>query len=316
MIHIISQFYNDPNPERNQENESCLLKNLNNSLIYKVHSLIENKTKLPAWALDHEKSVVSSTGQDRLTFQKAFDYADQILEHGDIVLMMNSDIYLDENSPWKEMLFKVFNSNPGKVSLCFSRHEVNARGDIWTDPQAMAGWSQDVWGFQKQHHLPIVPDRMRENALFCVGGAPFCDGRMNYIAKFFGDFQVFNLGLHLKVLHYDRCRGHCLGNMVINENTDQRASDTLKDKHCKDNSNVCPFVTYEWFYEKKLPYSVNEISNCARLEPHIHVSKNEIAEHPMLLQKMIAERLYGIATPDVTKKEKQIFIDYCKKIKK
>ena len=258
--------------------------------------------------------------------KKKNSYADTFLTDGEIIMWANSDIYLDEQCPWDHLIQKVFDSNPGKVSLCFSRHEVNGRGDIWTDPIAMACWSQDAWAFQKIGKLPIVPLQMRNNSEFYVGNAPFCDGRMNFISKFFGNFSVFNLGLHLRILHYDRCRGHCLGRMIPNHNTDQRAKITQSDPFCETNSNVCPFTNFKDFvpgWEKQeeggevvqqpeifFPnYTVNMASNCTILEPHTHKFSGEKPQNKQMLLDFIKARLLGISAPDITQTEVKLFLE-------
>ena len=73
MVHFVVQFYNDSNPQRNAENEYCLKKNLNNPFIDKLHVVLENKTVLPSFCENHPKVIVSSSGDDRLTFRKVFE---------------------------------------------------------------------------------------------------------------------------------------------------------------------------------------------------------------------------------------------------
>jgi hypothetical protein len=312
---LFVQFYNDPTPERNEENEKCLFENLNNPHITRVGLMKEDKTILPQWALDHPKTLVFSTGVERFTFQKGFNDAEKLLCPGEFVIFANSDIILDPKSNWTTELPRVFGSNPGKVCMCLSRHEMRKDGFTWTDPAAMMCWSQDAWVFQKVSvEISLVPPQMFKRSKFCVGGAPTCDGYMSFLCKFYGNFNVFNYGLTLKILHFDRCRGHALGNMVLNQNTDMTAKRIVDaDPFIFQNQYTCPYVNYEQFIQGENVQPLNRVTNCCKQYFHIHLPDGvNIKEDNEGLKRELEERILGVqSSSQVTLKERRAMFKNC-----
>jgi FkbM family methyltransferase len=56
-MHLILQYYNDPNPERQKEVDFCVQANLENTHIMQVHNLVEEGTQVPSWLADHDKYI-------------------------------------------------------------------------------------------------------------------------------------------------------------------------------------------------------------------------------------------------------------------
>lgn len=47
MLHIIVQYYNDPDPERQAEIDDCFQRNLSCPWVKEVHNLVEPDTGIP-----------------------------------------------------------------------------------------------------------------------------------------------------------------------------------------------------------------------------------------------------------------------------
>ena len=314
-LHLIVQYYNDANPERQVENDYCLEQNAMNFYISKIHLLIESKTTLPSWVASRKKMIVSSTGNHRLTFQKAVDYVDHcdIIQKGDIVVIVNSDIILDQNSKWNE-IFKDFSTNPGKIAMTLTRHELNKEGDIWKDQKIYQGGCQDAWIFQKLTET-LVPLEMKSKMNFCVGSCLGCDGYMCYLMKNFGLFHVLNMSEKYKTLHYDRVRGHSNGECLTTSQTDYSLKYIYSDAFIMLSAFVCPYVDYNSYInssDKLKKYPLNFISTCYSETPHVHL--DDVNDPKVLAKKLTfdnqqfildaKQRVLAVGRKSITKKER------------
>jgi len=304
-IHIITQFYNDANSKRDQELQYCLLKNLENLYVEKVHLLLEDFTTIPDAFIGNPKLIIKTIESKRLTFQIALLYAEacEQINPMDAIVLTNSDIFLDHNSPWND-IFSVFETNPGKVSFHLSRHEINKEGSVWFE-KGMNGSSQDAWIFQKMPaNLPIIAKKVLDMMTYCVGGAPYCDGYTTYLLKQEGQFDVYNWALKFKIFHYDRCRGHSFGTIVFNAKTDFIASDIVHgNSFINTRTTVCPFVDYDLFFSNKNILPLNHVSTCCVEFSHTHNEKNEIVVDKKQLENDYKAIICGICDPSITKEE-------------
>jgi hypothetical protein len=274
-MHLIVQYYKDKNEQRDAENQLCLRRNLDHPFVTRVHVLLETQTELPLEFQNHPKCEWLHFSDHRLTFKEAWQYITPLLKNGEIAAVLNSDIILDETSPW-EKLHKYFDQNPGRIAMALSRHEYDTQR-TWKDIIAFVGWSQDMWILKKTSDV-LVPPPMLCMLDFCVGGAPQCDNVYTLIARDHGGFQVINPGNIFRIFHMDRCRGHSAGTMILNAQTDHRASILFKkliQGPMGYKENVCPYVDWERALEMHNQgtldtTTINILGNCCVKGDHVH----------------------------------------------
>jgi hypothetical protein len=193
MLHVIVQYYNDPNPERQAEIDDCFQRNLSCPWVEEIHNLVEPDTVMPEWLVEHPKYVEKRVTK-RLSYAQAIDYGNQKLI-GKRICLMNADTFVDAESPW----FEVKKVDP-KVILCQTRHELSSSGDLVMDPIYFESWgrnTQDAWIWQSPITVP--------NSDFELGRLG-CDNAIAHRFKSAG-YLVVNRGSVLKIGHIDRCRG-------------------------------------------------------------------------------------------------------------
>ena len=144
------QYYAAHSVERQVEIDQCLMQNLRNPLVSKVHVLTEEAFDLhyfrefseSLWGFSKLFQVVLGR---RLTFQAAFEYASRNLR-GELVALANADIYFDQSL-----------SRLADARLDFANHVLALlRWDVL--PDASLQWrprmdSQDAWIFRS----PLPP---------------------------------------------------------------------------------------------------------------------------------------------------------------
>ena len=228
-MNLIIQYYNDSNKERQKEYEECLRKNLSNPAISKIHNIIEKDTTIPEEFKNNKKLInipfdYSKSGKikGRLTFKYAFDYSRENIPVGEVVVISNLDIFLEDSQEWKNIKEDFFNYNGNKLNnncLCLSRHEYYWNGSSKIENSQWTGASSDVWCF-----LSSVKEI--KDCDFSVGNSPGCDAA---IVKRFKDsgYKIFNWAKKYKVFHLDICRGHFHGKMIITDKTDPEGKKAL-----------------------------------------------------------------------------------------
>jgi len=200
-IHLIVQYYNDSNPERQAELDFCVQANLENPHVINLHNLTEPSTIVPEWLSSHSKYVECRV-DNWLTYKTAIDYANDNLPNQNVALT-NLDIFFSPNSKWNEM--KQFVDN--NVVLCLSRFEYDGEGSAKKDEQlqrlAFAN-CQDTWVWKS----PI-----KVNDCDFMMGRLGCD---NAIADRFKNSGYFPLNSpnQFATLHYDLCRGKTFENQL------------------------------------------------------------------------------------------------------
>jgi len=95
QIHVIYQYFVHPDKSRQSEIEYCLLKNVNNPLIDRIHLLNEKIYSVKHLGLKSDKITQVNIGK-RLTYKDVFDYVDEYKINGYIVYC-NSDIFFDNS---------------------------------------------------------------------------------------------------------------------------------------------------------------------------------------------------------------------------
>jgi len=190
-IQLIVQYYRCSDAARQEEIDTCLRNNLQNPLIATVHLLTEVLFDFSNYPF-HEKIVQSVIGE-RLTFERAFHYANEADPVGArIWILSNADIYFDDTLSLVEW------QNFDGVIYALTRHDVQADGSISLVHPQYAHGSQDVWIFRNS--LPL--DRMFIS--FCLG-IPGCDHRIAHEFIQAG-YVVLNPSMKIIARHLDLAR--------------------------------------------------------------------------------------------------------------
>lgn len=190
-MHLIVQYYRCATPERQAEIDTCLRNNLLNPYLTAIHLLTEEQFDLLQFP-NNEKIVQVIIGE-RLTFERAFRYANEADPAGEYVwVLSNADIYFDERL---QCLLDVRIDN---VVFALTRHDVQDDGSIKLVDESFAHGCQDAWFFKS----PLPMDRMF--AGFSLG-IPGCDNRIAYEFIHAG-YKVINPAYLLRALHLDLTR--------------------------------------------------------------------------------------------------------------
>lgn len=203
-IHIFTQFFIHKDIERNDEIQKCLLHNVNNSLITKIHLLNERIYT------DAELGIVSSKiiqtninslhlpstrTSYRLRFKDVFEYIRENAIIGYHVLV-NADIFFDEtllNLQRSEIHLK-------KAMFAQLRYEYNGSTDL--NQSVIFGPrfdSQDTWIFHSNFSIPYHAEKIF-NFEF---GKPGCDNKFLYLMKIL-NYQIINDPKCIKTYHFHR----------------------------------------------------------------------------------------------------------------
>ncbi len=203
FIHIIQQYCNHELKAREDEYQFCFRQNLANPFVARVHNLVHAGTTVPEEFRYHEKYVEVAQPSSWITFQEAFQYANERLA-GEIACVANLDIFLDHASDWTAAV-ELLRSG---VVLCLSRTEIDAAGTICKDSNfariAFAN-TQDAWLF---------------NAPFEVSSCNFdlgtlgCDNALADRIRRTGRIPV-NSPNQFRVFHYDVARGKDAANQKV-----------------------------------------------------------------------------------------------------
>ena len=194
-IHLVVQYYNDSNAERQDEINFCFEANLENPHIVKLHNLIEPGVTVPS-KISNNPKYIEHRVDSWLTYKQTFDYVNENLPVDSTVCLCNADIFLDHNSRWKDTKTLLDLS----IVFCLSRYEFNGVNSATKDEAlkkiAYAN-AQDAWVFK----TPILV----KDADFKMGKL----GSDNAIADRIKNsgYIPINSPNQFKLYHYDVCRG-------------------------------------------------------------------------------------------------------------
>lgn len=194
MLSVLIQYCNDPRADRMAEYDECVRRNLANPHIKAVHNLVEPHVAVPAEFTGHPRYVEHRVAR-WLTYQAAFDYANATLP-GEIVALVNLDIFLDPASDWPRAEAMLHGS---QSVFCLARTEFGADGASWRDPAFASlafSTTQDAWVFKAPITVP--------NCDFEIGTLG-CDNAIADRLMRAGYVPVNALN-HFKIFHYDRVR--------------------------------------------------------------------------------------------------------------
>jgi hypothetical protein len=110
-IHLLVDYYKFslPNPNRQQELDTCFYDNINNENFYKIHVFSDDELPFINNKIIHNKP------NKRLTYKDYFNYAKHNIPENDIVVLANSDIYFDDT------ISKINNLNLASTVLALTR---------------------------------------------------------------------------------------------------------------------------------------------------------------------------------------------------
>ena len=195
-VHILCQYYNDKNLERQREIDTCFRHNLANKNVASIVHFQEECTELPLWLKNHTK-FHSTTCNERLTYKHAIDYANEFLK-GELVCVCNADIFMYDQNDWST-LYSFFEENPKSVAA-LSRHEYDGK-HVTKDPllsRMNYANAQDAWIF-----VPVLTEI--QDIDFPLGTLG-CDNAFADRLKTAG-YTPYNFANEYKIIHYDVCRG-------------------------------------------------------------------------------------------------------------
>ncbi len=187
--HLIIQYYESKS--RKNEFDECLMRNLSNQYIDRVHVLTEKPIDVPG-SCEQNNMIVTNIGT-RMTWKLVMRYihnsALASIHKNDICIVANSDIYFDDT-------LSLIGSLNG-IMLSLLRYDegslfgTNIKANQYRS-SIIHGSSQDVWIFE--------PPQLRGDLNFCCGGESLCDSKINYIFKDSG-YMVLNPAYEIRSHH-------------------------------------------------------------------------------------------------------------------
>lgn len=216
FIHIIIQYYNDKNPERQKELDSCILNNLSNPYVDTVHNLVEENTVTPEFISTHPK-YKEKVIKNWITYKDAFDYANEHLVDK-IVCLCNLDIYLDTNTDWST----VHDTLKNNIVLSLSRHDLDNNGNILKNVYVQTFYfcqTQDAWIFK--------PKICVKNCNFELGKIG-CDNAIAHRLAVSG-YTPVNMLNTFKIIHNDIIRGKTSKNYVNFADSNYLQNNPIRD---------------------------------------------------------------------------------------
>lgn len=212
-MYVIIQTYDEKNNERRKEIEFCIQSLIRNNHITKVIDLSELKEPtLFIQECNKTDKYVFKSNNEWLTYNSAIKYAFKHIPKGEMVALMNNDIFLSESQDWSKFktLSKQFIQVHNKpVLFTFTRHEWgSSEMTSYIDPSLLRANgcnSQDVWMWINGI---ISPNNEYEIPIGILG----CDNAILDRFYFHGKVIPYNMGDKWRVYHYDRCRQKTAGN--------------------------------------------------------------------------------------------------------
>jgi SAM-dependent methyltransferase len=189
-MHLILQYYVSGQEDRQRELDACLQKNLDNPFIARVYLLTEETVDLSH--LRQSDKIAQTVIGERLTYERAFHFANAHARGGAAWILANADIYFDES-----LRYLADADMKGKM-FALTRHDIQKDGSLMLLPPAYAQGSQDAWIF-----VPPVPlDTM--STRFSLG-IPGCDSKIAYEFVKAG-YRVVNPSKKIILHHLDLTR--------------------------------------------------------------------------------------------------------------
>lgn len=100
MINLFTSYYKDKNKERQKELDFCLKRNIENKFIDNIYLLSETED------IPYKNDNMTTIFHDRPTYSDFFREANKRVNEDDVVVLTNSDIFLDETIKHAENIQK------------------------------------------------------------------------------------------------------------------------------------------------------------------------------------------------------------------
>lgn len=216
--YIYINYFSDKNPGRREEYLTCIRKNLSLDFIDGMIIFLEDFDHQIDLPEDHKIQCVEQAR--RMEFRNCLEHAQANLAPGDLVIILNLDIYLEDSDAWRNIEQEYFLVGHEHKAMVCQRHNVDAEGNLWIE---QTNWQKgdfcDAWILR----TPIDERLLQEDIDFCVGGAPQCDNLMMYLMSKY--YHVFYWGDKYRIFHLDNYRKIDSGSrMIVNDATDWRPS--------------------------------------------------------------------------------------------
>jgi hypothetical protein len=204
--YIIINYYSDYNSERKKELLYCVQKNLNLSFVNKIIVFFDKLEDIDDLQnLKNYNKLVFVDSKKNLSFKNIIDYCQKKLPKNSILIIINLDIFLENNKYWKFIDRDFFKKGYSKKTLVCHRQNLHQKKmsklNIENDKLSIKeGDFADAWVMS----TPIDPDFINENLNFTLFGSPGADPLvMGIMAKY---YHVFHWGKKYKIYHYDIAR--------------------------------------------------------------------------------------------------------------
>ena len=216
---IISNYYQDRNPERHKEILYCIQKNLDLNFIEKINVFISNDER----NMDTEEDLLSLHNNhklkfihipSRLKFSDIVNYCSNNLEPTYIGIFINLDIFLEDSLDWKN-IENFFNNSPyykiknhqtkSRKMIVSLRHnfleQEMSKEAIEADKKSWEkGDFADCYVFESN----FLKDFANDDLNFYYSCSPGSDCLL--LGIFSKYYQIFSLGKKYKIFHYDICQ--------------------------------------------------------------------------------------------------------------
>ncbi|NJD54801.1 MAG: class I SAM-dependent methyltransferase [Nitrospirae bacterium] len=188
-VQLIVQYFTCGHEDRQKELDACLRQNLENRHIGRIHLLTEDMPDLSRFG--NPDKIVLTVIRERLTYERAFQYANQH-DNGGTWVLANADIYFDESLRHLRGV-----DLTGRI-FALTRHDIQKDGSLKMIPPVYGQGTQDAWIFR----TPVSLKNM--SAGFRLG-VPGCDSRIAYELGKAG-YRISNPSRKIIARHLDLTR--------------------------------------------------------------------------------------------------------------
>jgi hypothetical protein len=210
-------YFRDSNPDRDKEYLYCLAKNQSLPFVEKIYVFLESASDADGIP-NREKLAFINLGR-RLEFIDVFDHACRFHNDGEIICILNLDIFLDDSLAWANILKDFFNVGYENKGMVLKRIDIlDYKGSLGIAERSWrSGKFCDGWLFR----TPLNAEFLKEDFGFCVGNAPFCDNLMMHLMS--RHYHTYSWGAKYRSFHLDICRkAGAVSAMITNDKTDRR----------------------------------------------------------------------------------------------